>query len=115
MSPDMIRQLPEGRALVIRGSLAPTVARLPRAWKTRLYRQARRRGLAVAVLTPAPAAVSSGVPTAPYPELGGAAAPVALRESHLHIVPDEPAAAETPPPLPAAAAPHGDYPWRRRR
>ena len=35
MSPDMIRQLPEGRALVVRGSLAPTVAKLPRAWKSR--------------------------------------------------------------------------------
>jgi type IV secretory pathway TraG/TraD family ATPase VirD4 len=32
-TPDMIRQLPSGHALVIRGGCAPVIARLPRAWK----------------------------------------------------------------------------------
>ena len=32
-TPDMIRQLPAGFALVIRGGCAPVIARLPRAWK----------------------------------------------------------------------------------
>ena len=41
--PDMIRQLPMGFALVIRGGLAPVIARLPRAWHNPAYRRARRR------------------------------------------------------------------------
>jgi type IV secretion system protein VirD4 len=47
-TPDMIRQLPAGFALVIRGGCAPVVARLPRAWKNPAYRRARRLGHAVA-------------------------------------------------------------------
>ena len=44
-TPDMIRQLPAGFALVIRGGCAPVIARLPRAWKNPAYRRARRLGL----------------------------------------------------------------------
>ena len=40
-TPDMIRQLPAGFALVIRGGCAPVIARLPRAWKNRAYRRAK--------------------------------------------------------------------------
>lgn len=40
-TPDMIRQLPAGFALVIRGGCAPVIARLPRAWKNPAYRRAR--------------------------------------------------------------------------
>ena len=47
-TPDMIRQLPAGFALVIRGGYAPVIARLPRAWNNRAYRRARRRRLAPA-------------------------------------------------------------------
>jgi hypothetical protein len=43
-SPDMIRQLPAGFALVIRGGCAPVIARLPRGWNNPAYRRARRRG-----------------------------------------------------------------------
>jgi hypothetical protein len=42
----MIRQLPPGFALVIRGGCAPVIARLPRAWKNPAYRRARRLGQA---------------------------------------------------------------------
>ena len=42
-APDMIRQLPAGFALVIRGGCAPVIARLPRAWNNPAYRRARRR------------------------------------------------------------------------
>jgi hypothetical protein len=38
----MIRQLPAGFALVIRGGCAPVIARLPRAWRNPAYRRARR-------------------------------------------------------------------------
>jgi type IV secretion system protein VirD4 len=54
-APDMIRQLPAGFALIIRGGCAPVIARLPRAWKNPAY---RRAGQAPAV----PAAEST-----PYP------------------------------------------------
>ncbi len=47
-TPDMIRQLPAGFALVIRGGCAPVIARLPRAWKNPAYRRARRLGHAPA-------------------------------------------------------------------
>ena len=40
-TPDMIRQLPAGFALVIRGGCAPVIARLPRAWRNPTYRRAR--------------------------------------------------------------------------
>jgi hypothetical protein len=42
-TPDMIRQLPAGFALVIRGGCAPVIARLPRAWRNPAYRRARRQ------------------------------------------------------------------------
>ena len=41
-TPDMIRQLPAGFALVIRGGCAPVISRLPRAWRNPAYRRARR-------------------------------------------------------------------------
>jgi type IV secretory pathway TraG/TraD family ATPase VirD4 len=40
-TPDMIRQLPAGFALVIRGGCAPVIARLPHAWRNPAYRRAR--------------------------------------------------------------------------
>lgn len=61
MDEDMIRELPAGHALVIRGSaagggLAPVIARLPMAWKDRTYKRARRAGTAIAALTATPTA-----------------------------------------------------------
>jgi hypothetical protein len=46
-TPDMIRQLPAGFALVIRGDCAPVIARLPRAWNNPAYRRARRHSPAL--------------------------------------------------------------------
>ena len=43
-TPDMVRQLPAGFALVIRGGYAPVVARLPRAWNNPAYKRVRRAG-----------------------------------------------------------------------
>ena len=40
-TPDMIRQLPAGFALVIRGGCAPVIARLPRAWNNPALRRAQ--------------------------------------------------------------------------
>ena len=44
MTPDMIRQLPAGHALIVRGGYSPVLARLGVAWKDRAYKTARRRG-----------------------------------------------------------------------
>src|SRR6266487_1255976 len=43
-TPDMVRQLPAGFALVIRGGYAPVVARLPRAWNNPAYKRVGRAG-----------------------------------------------------------------------
>jgi type IV secretion system protein VirD4 len=55
MTPEMIRQLPAGHALIVRGSYSPVVARLGVAWKDRAYKTAHRHGTAIAALTPATA------------------------------------------------------------
>ena len=47
----MIRQLPAGYALVIRGGCAAVIARLPRAWRNPAYHRARRHGQAPAAPT----------------------------------------------------------------
>jgi type IV secretory pathway TraG/TraD family ATPase VirD4 len=65
LDPDMIRQLPTAFALVLRSNHAPVIARVPRAWRDRTYRKARRRGQATATITPARAvstAPESAVP-----------------------------------------------------
>ncbi len=64
-SPDMIRQLPAGFALVIRGGCAPVIARLPRAWKNPAYRRARRLGQ-----LPAEPAETAGYSAVPEPDPG---------------------------------------------
>ncbi len=50
ITPDMIRQLPPGYALIVRGGRSPVIARLSLCWKDPLYRHARRTGLATARL-----------------------------------------------------------------
>jgi type IV secretion system protein VirD4 len=66
MTPDMVRQLPTGHALVIRGSHAPVIARLCVAWKDPAYKAARRAGAAVTRLAPAPDPTATPVrPVAP--------------------------------------------------
>ena len=51
MTPEMIRQLPAGCALVVRGGYAPIIARLRICWKDPAYRRARRTGQDIALLT----------------------------------------------------------------
>ena len=70
MTPDMIRQLPGQRALVIRGGYSPVVARLPMAWNDRAYKNARRDGTAAAVPAsiPDPADFTAEIPE---PHTGG--------------------------------------------
>lgn len=60
VEPGMIRQLPRGHALVVRGGLARVIARTSVAWKDRAYKRARRARTAIATLDPAPAYVPIG-------------------------------------------------------
>jgi len=64
-TPEMIRQLPAGFGLVIRGNCAPVIARLPRAWNNPAYRRTRRHPQA-----PTRKGVSMP-PAAPQPGLPG--------------------------------------------
>ncbi len=52
MTPEMIRQLPARRALIIRGGMSPVAGRLSMAWSDALYKRARRGGRAAAALPP---------------------------------------------------------------
>jgi type IV secretion system protein VirD4 len=56
--PAMLRELPDGYALLIRGGRAPVIAKLPKAWTDRAYKRARRQGRAI-YQAPAPAAVTA--------------------------------------------------------
>jgi len=66
-TPDMIRQLPAGTALVIRGGNTPVIARLPRAWNNPAYRRARRHAPPPAPALPWPRHAGPGRPPAPGP------------------------------------------------
>jgi type IV secretory pathway TraG/TraD family ATPase VirD4 len=72
----MLRELPDGYALLIRGGRAPVLAKLPRAWTDRAYKRARRAGRAV-YRAPAPTVLSAAreftlpVTGAPAPQGNG--------------------------------------------
>jgi len=72
MTPDMIRQLPAGHALILRGGDAPVVAKLGVAWRDRMYRYARLRGIAVAALTASSPATEPGELPGAYEAFGDA-------------------------------------------
>ncbi len=79
LTPDMIRRLPPGFGLIIRGGNAPVIAKLARGWRERDYRRARRHGRAIARLTPAaaPIAFAETAPTTTPATADGRLAPVA--------------------------------------
>ncbi len=62
MTPDMIRQLPATRALVIRGGYSPVIVKLRMAWDDSVYRHARRRHRTIAAVVPAIEPTSSHEP-----------------------------------------------------
>jgi type IV secretion system protein VirD4 len=53
LSQEMLRQLPDGYALLVVGNSRPVIVRPQMAWKNALYRRLRRSGKAVAALAPA--------------------------------------------------------------
>ena len=114
-TPDMIRQLPAGFALVIRGGFAPVIARLPRAWNNPAYRRARRRGTAPAFPaarsrcppnpSPTPSLDLSPSPRTTSPTTRRPAGPPATTTAspspgtdHDHPTPSPPSWTSSPPP-----------------
>jgi type IV secretion system protein VirD4 len=63
MTDAMVRQLPAGYALVIRGGMSPVIVRIPVAWQDLRYLLARLRGGAVAEVHAAPP-VDAAIPAA---------------------------------------------------
>jgi type IV secretion system protein VirD4 len=133
LPPELLRTLPEWRALVVRGNLSPVVVRLRMAWRRWDYRRVRRFGTAQRRTLPVAATVRS------QPQRPGSHAedePTALLGDHgssdpgepdlQPITPDEPTAPRpTPGPVPrwmtppdaASQPPSGDgrTPRRPRR
>lgn len=95
IDPGMVRALPKGRALVIRGGLSPVIVKTPQAWRMPEYRAARRRGQAIAALVPAQAHRAVGDPDAMQPQPDAAV----------------PTAADRPALEPAGSKPAPGYPW----
>jgi hypothetical protein len=62
MTEDMIRMLPAGWALLLRGNHRPVIVRLARGWEHRPYRRARRNGTAIAALVPPGRAALAALP-----------------------------------------------------
>jgi type IV secretion system protein VirD4 len=87
IDPAMARELPKGRALVIRGGLSPVIVKTPRAWRAPEYRAAQRRHQTIANLVPAAAyqSITDAIPA-------GALPPEPVLE-------------------PVGGEPGGDYPW----
>jgi type IV secretory pathway TraG/TraD family ATPase VirD4 len=67
LTPEMIRQLPAGYALVVRGGYSPVIARLPMGWKDPLYRAARHAGQAIADVIPLHRTTGPSEPTEAEP------------------------------------------------
>jgi hypothetical protein len=82
MPAEMIRELPDGWALLVAANSPPVIVKPGMAWRDRTYRGLRRRGQAVATLTPAapPKPMANGHsprtrPVVMLPELTSVAAP----------------------------------------
>jgi hypothetical protein len=73
LTPAMVRAIPRGYGLLIRGDLSPVIAHIPVVWRDPRYLWALIRGRSCVTLTPAavraPAAESATMPTARRPEL----------------------------------------------
>ena len=78
----MLRELPDGYALLVRGGRAPVLAKLPRAWTNRAYKRASRDGRAI-YRAPAPAVLSVPRQFTPAAAEAPAAAP-ANGNGHRH-------------------------------
>jgi hypothetical protein len=83
LPPELLRTLPEWRALVVRTNLSPVVVRLRMAWRRHDYRHARRHG-AVPYQAMAIAAADSTTPVQPGPATGTDLIPFISDEEPWH-------------------------------
>jgi type IV secretion system protein VirD4 len=94
LPPELLRTLPEQRALIVRTNLSPVVVRLRMAWRRHDYRRARRRGFVPAASQLAVAAVAETQVSGPAPrELPSSptADPSMPGQAELPLIePDEP-------------------------
>lgn len=100
LSPEMIRQLPPNRALIIRRANAPVIAKLPLIWKSRKYKKAKKIGTAVARITAAPMAA---IPPLVFP-----AVPRKENRDQIEETPAEPVLV---PDIPESELVPDDDPW----
>ena len=103
MTPDMIRELPDGHALVVRLNNRPVIAQLPKAWDDPAYKQARQDGQAVATLAPAPTAPP--LPPAAHATRAAGVSSGAEARRVPRLMPPQ------VPPAPPPAAPPQPYEW----
>jgi len=106
LPPELLRTLPEWRALVLRTNLSPVIVRLRMAWRRRDYHRARRISLAP---QPAPQIPATGHPHQPQPAIGNE--PATGNGPKPDSLPGWLNPPRPPPPVP----PSGDDPPRRRR
>ena len=74
MDSGMIRQLPPGRALIVRQGFSPVIAKTPRIWDGATYKTAKRRGRLIAPITPPVPVIGLKAPQSPPNAIEGEAA-----------------------------------------
>lgn len=105
LPPELLRGLPEWRALVIHGNLSPVVVRLRMAWRRLDYRHAHRVNG-----TPRPPTVTEvGRPEREWPEVDTAEALIPLPQTTLRGTPRSPAGS---PMVPVTGRTAGSAPSR---
>ena len=114
MTPDMIRQLPEKHALIIRGRLSPVIARLPRVWDDPFVKAAKRKAETAEDARPETITVEAEVVTdepQPPPRLRLVAADdTPAEEPPVTDVPG----GEPPGDEPTGTDDDGPYPWEKK-
>jgi type IV secretion system protein VirD4 len=91
LPPELLRTLPEWRALVVRTNLSPVIVRLRMAWRRHDYRHARRHG-AVPYQAMAIAALDSATAVQPGPAAGTDLVPFISDQEPWHPREPEPPA-----------------------
>jgi len=85
----MVRQIPGGYELVIRGEWSPVIARTPVAWRNWRYRLARLRGRHIAAVHAAPLRAATGAQDAPAADPVDAPTISAGKHAGRPALPDE--------------------------
>jgi hypothetical protein len=87
LPPELLRTLPDWRALVVRGNLSPVIVRLRMAWRRHDYRHAHRTTQQAAAALPA---AQPHVPLSPWPPDPDDLIPLPARDDPWHQDPPDP-------------------------